>query len=643
MSRKGDILVAAAVIGLAFSVSFGAPRTANWTGGEGPWDDANNWDTEVYPDNFITGDEWTCIIDGGGTWANVGLQNSRTVSYVQTYSTGDGGVDIGNWSSWDPWVSLAFVTLTNYGTLELDRMRVSGNIENNSSAEIEMEDLWVTGNVDNFGYIWCYNVEVKGDFTNRAGAHVEVEDIVEVEDGTFTNDGTAVLLPFGSLDAFESLINNNLVLLYGGECSADGAFVNNGTAQGGGFLHSSTQINNTGVILSENADLTLHTGGIAVYGTVINAGSLGNSPGASLHVMAASVDHTGVIEVHSQGAVTFTCDLTNPAGAEISLSGGALSAPNVTNQAGASFSGFGQVAGNLTNQGNVDFFGDSQIVGNLHNEVGALLGIRNGDLLIVGDTVNDGTIKAYNGQVFFEGGLINNGEINIDPAVAVFAEDLEVTAGGMVVADGGSELKFLGDLDNGSAQRTTFDLSAAKVRFSGFYAAGPQQLEAGGKDFGESMEGYADNFAMGALLVEAGKVQLVDGRDNRPDWAQPEAVYVGELAFGPGGTIEPGGLHLYYLNGGQPKQFFIGDASLDGRVDGGDYTLWADSYGQPSDWSGGDFNGDGIADGGDYTLWADNYGSTGLAAAGSGAASVPEPGVLSALAVGALALIRRRR
>ena len=634
MSCKGDILVAVAVIGLAFSVSFGAPCTANWTGGQGVWDDASNWDTEVYPDNFMTGDEWTCIIDGGASWVDVGLQNSQTVSYVQTYSTADGGVHIVNWASW---ASLAFVTLTNHGTLELHGMEVSGNIVNNGSAEMEMEYLRVTGNVDNFGDMQCFDVDMDGDFTNRAGAQVEVEHMLEVEDGTFTNDGTAVLTPFGSLDAFESLINNNLVLLYGGECSSGGTFVNNGRAQGGGFLHSGTQINNAGVILSENADLTVHTGGTAVFGTVINAGSLGNSPGTSLHVMAASVDHTGVIEVNSQGAVTFTCDLTNPAGAEISLSGGALSAPNVTNQAGASFSGFGQVAGNLTNQGNVDFFGDSQIVGNLYNEVGALLGIRNGDLLIVGDSVNDGTMKAYNGQVFFEGGLINNGEINIDPAVAVFAEDLQVTAGGIVVADGGSELKFLGDFDNGSAQRTTFDLSAAKVRFSGFYAAGPQQLEAGGKDFGESMEGYADNFAMGALLVEAGKVQLVDVRDNRPDWAQPEAVYVGELAFGPGGTIEPDGLHLYYLNGAQPKQFFVGDANLDGAVDGGDYTLWADSYGQPSDWYGGDFNGDGVADGGDYTVWADNYG------AGAAAAAVPEPGVLSALAVAALALIRRRR
>ena len=92
-----------------------------------------------------------------------------------------------------------------------------------------------------------------------------------------------------------------------------------------------------------------------------------------------------------------------------------------------------------------------------------------------------------------------------------------------------------------------------------------------------------------------------------------------------------------------------GDANCDGRVDGGDYTLWADHMHQagpwPDDefnyerlWAGGDFNLDRIIDGADYTLWADNYGF-----GTKGGAPVPEPATLALLAAGLLPLASTRR
>jgi len=83
----------------------------------------------------------------------------------------------------------------------------------------------------------------------------------------------------------------------------------------------------------------------------------------------------------------------------------------------------------------------------------------------------------------------------------------------------------------------------------------------------------------------------------------------------------------------------MGDINYDGLVDGGDYTIWADHYGQSDvGFSGGDLNGDGVVNGGDYTLWADNY-NFGVA----GASPVPEPATAVMLALGAAALLRRRR
>jgi len=79
-----------------------------------------------------------------------------------------------------------------------------------------------------------------------------------------------------------------------------------------------------------------------------------------------------------------------------------------------------------------------------------------------------------------------------------------------------------------------------------------------------------------------------------------------------------------------------GDATLDGQVDGADYTLWADNYlSEDLGWVGGDFNGDGVTDGADYTIWADNYGVGGM--------SVPEPASLVLLGLSSVALLRRRR
>ncbi|HEY4330057.1 MAG TPA: dockerin type I repeat-containing protein [Phycisphaerae bacterium] len=87
-----------------------------------------------------------------------------------------------------------------------------------------------------------------------------------------------------------------------------------------------------------------------------------------------------------------------------------------------------------------------------------------------------------------------------------------------------------------------------------------------------------------------------------------------------------------------------GDANLNGQVTGADYTLLADHFGGAGTWSVGDFNGDGVITGADYTLLADHFGfgqsgAPGIPATGA----VPEPASLGALALGALALLRRRR
>ncbi len=129
----------------------------------------------------------------------------------------------------------------------------------------------------------------------------------------------------------------------------------------------------------------------------------------------------------------------------------------------------------------------------------------------------------------------------------------------------------------------------------------------------------------------------------------------------------PGGSVLYSSFDGLPggastdvlvKYTYFGDANLDGKVDGSDYSLIDAGYLSQSGahpltgWFNGDFNYDGVINGSDYTLIDNAFNTQGaqLATAvvtaridaGLNSSSVPEPTAVGILAIGAAALRRRR-
>ena len=103
------------------------------------------------------------------------------------------------------------------------------------------------------------------------------------------------------------------------------------------------------------------------------------------------------------------------------------------------------------------------------------------------------------------------------------------------------------------------------------------------------------------------------------------------------------------------KYTYYGDANLDGKVDGSDYSRIDNGVLLGlSGWFDGDFNYDGVIDGSDYTLIDNSFNTQGAQInaevasptaqiTGAGISAVPEPASLGLFGIGALGLLGRRQ
>ena len=86
--------------------------------------------------------------------------------------------------------------------------------------------------------------------------------------------------------------------------------------------------------------------------------------------------------------------------------------------------------------------------------------------------------------------------------------------------------------------------------------------------------------------------------------------------------------------------YLLGDANLDGAVNGADYIIWNSSkFTTGTAWSRGDFNGDGVINGADFLIWNANK----FTAIGDSLLSVPEPTSSCAIWIVGLGLLLRSR
>jgi len=136
------------------------------------------------------------------------------------------------------------------------------------------------------------------------------------------------------------------------------------------------------------------------------------------------------------------------------------------------------------------------------------------------------------------------------------------TADGAVLSDGEHfpcYLEIRGHWQNRMTDPDDFDLSMALIEAVGGTQASPVIIEAASVDLGDVPEGWQDNFAMNILTVKAGGyLYLVDQFDNSDALDQigpSEAVYVDQLILESGAILNAGDLNIYYKTlRGDPAQ-----------------------------------------------------------------------------------------
>ncbi|MDY7009845.1 MAG: PEP-CTERM sorting domain-containing protein [Planctomycetota bacterium] len=190
--------------------------------------------------------------------------------------------------------------------------------------------------------------------------------------------------------------------------------------------------------------------------------------------------------------------------------------------------------------------------------------------------------------------------------------------------------------------------------------------EVAGRDLGADVAGLTNNWALEGLVVggaaggaDAVYLTMMDDYDNPADdiyddegylvSATPDVLYTNILTVNPDSYLLLNGKTIYYYkgeinglviaDGGSLIQidWVKGDANWDIKVDGSDLNQILTGWGTGTEWDEGDFNDDDAVDGSDLNWLLTNWTYP------PAAASVPEPATLGILALGALALVRRRR
>ena len=351
---------------------------------------------------------------------------------------------------------------------------------------------------------------------------------------------------------------------------------------------------------------TLNIGSeLILEGTTVNAPSLTLPSGASIDLdsgkisAAGTFSNSGVIRMGNTGAATIRANLLTNDGVLM---------------------GKGTIQAVVTNNSNMGFSGDVFFTEDAQNNPGSLIAISGGaGATFYGDVTNNGELRVGAGcTATFYGSFSGSG----------------TTGTGMVYMDGdmmpGSspgEMSFGGDVVFGMAASLEAELAGTGIgQFDSIDVAGDLVL-AGTLDvmlYGGFNPVDGDTFDIldwGTLSGTFGMVNL-PGLTEGLDWDESNLYITGEISVM------------------SELALLEGDANRDGVVSADDYASVQGNFGDTGP-AGlpGDANGDGAVSADDYASVQGNFGAT---AGLGGETTVPEPATLALLAIGGLAMLKRR-
>jgi hypothetical protein len=481
----------------------------------------------------------------------------------------------------------------------------------------------------------------------------------------------------------------------------NGTFVFVGSL-GGGSTPGNLALNAPGALgtlafVNDQTGSTVSLGASQTFGTITGGGNvvlngntltIGSSNNLSNGFLGTISDGTspGAVTIGGTGSFTlagsdsYTGLTTINSGATLTLgSATALVSGNSVVANGTLNLNYSQTVGSLNGSGGVVLNGTTLTIGGSANLSSTFSGVisdgsASGSLTVAGTgplslygvntytgltTVNAGATLNVYGSLGSTGAVTTSGTVNFEAnnSGGIYARtkgQLTINAGGVVTVGVAAT----------SATRTFLTVSGLSIAgaagaYTGVLDLANNDLDVQGGNLSTITSQIAQGYANGTWQGSGGIRSSVAAVDST------HLTALGVIE----NTIDGGTTQLYgattpmgTFDGANPaatdilvKYTYYGDANLDGKVDGSDYSKIDAGYaagGTLIGWANGDFNYDGVIDGSDYTLIDNAFNSQGVQITASiaspsaqvaGSSAVPEPATFSLLAIGVAGLLGRRR
>jgi hypothetical protein len=220
-------------------------------------------------------------------------------------------------------------------------------------------------------------------------------------------------------------------------------------------------------------------------------------------------------------------------------------------------SGYGTFTANSWNNGGTMTFtgGFTTINGDVTNGTSQRkIEVAHNAALFTGNVINNGVFKNTEATITFAGTYTENGLYISDPADNFFSS-VSIGDGGAWVGGWGDRFFVSGDLKSTSKARLDWQTNEAELHLIGGV---DHLMSIAGEDRGASFDGFADNFAWGALVIGAGDGLVLEDADGPGGGA----IYVRELRLEGGlgqiSALQSNGMNIYYDLGRSANSYLGG-------------------------------------------------------------------------------------